>query len=140
LNTTALISLKQNAQGNVEFKANIQNPNGESITQDDNGASYKKLLCIAFDMALLENYSHESFYRFAFHDGALEALDNRKKIAFLNVSRNICQVHNLQHIITLIDTDAPTDENHQPIHFNKRETVLELNDKDEKGLLFEKKS
>jgi uncharacterized protein YydD (DUF2326 family) len=83
LSTTALISLKQNRQGNIEFSANIQNPSDKSITEEDYGTSYKKLMCMAFDLALLENYANESFYRFAYHDGALEGLDNRKKYLFL---------------------------------------------------------
>ncbi|NQT58533.1 MAG: DUF2326 domain-containing protein [Bacteroidetes bacterium] len=138
LNTNAILSIKQNKEGNVEFNANIQKPADLTITEEDFGTSYKKLMCIAFDLALLENYSTTSFYRFAYHDGALEALDNRKKNTFLNVSRSKCYENNLQHIITLIDTDIPRDNTFNPIPFEKDEVILNLNDKDESGVLFEK--
>lgn len=79
LKTNALISIKQNKQGNVEFEANIQNPSDLTITAEDYGTTYRKLLCMAFDLSLLIHYSKKSFYRFVYHDGALEALDDRKK-------------------------------------------------------------
>ena len=141
LNTHAVLSIKQNKEGNVEFNANIQRPDDLTITEEEFGTSYKKLMCIAFDLSLLENYSSESFFRFAYHDGVLEGLDNRKKIKFLQKSRSICKNYNFQHIITLIDTDNPrktTDDSDDQIEFEKDEIILELNDKNEKGLLFEK--
>jgi len=137
LNTNALISLKQNTEGNIEFEANIQNPVSLSITEEDYGNSYRKLMCIAFDLSLLINFSNESFYRFAYHDGALEGLDNRKKINFLELIRKICNQNKLQYIFTLIDSDLPKDENDNFIYFDNNEISLKLHDKDDTGKLFQ---
>ncbi len=136
LNTNALVSIKQNKQGNIEFEANIQNPVDSTITAEDAGNTYRKLLCVAFDLSLLINYSGKSFYRFAYHDGALEGLDDRKKTKLLELVRKICRDYNLQYIITLIDSDLPKDDQNKIIKFSKNEICLTLHDKDDSGKLF----
>lgn len=136
LNTNALLSLKQNNQGNVEFEANIQNPKDLTITAEDYGMTYRKLLCMSFDLSILIHYANQSFYRFVYHDGALEALDDRKKIKFLSLIRRICSEYNLQYILTLIDSDLPKDENGKIIKFPDNEVCLSLHDRDDSGKLF----
>ena len=138
LNTNALLSLKQNNQGNVEFEANIQNPKDLTITAEDYGMTYRKLLCMSFDLSILIHYANQSFYRFVYHDGALEALDDRKKIEFLSLIRRICSEYNLQYILTLIDSDLPKDENGKTIKFPDDEVCLSLHDRDDSGKLFKK--
>jgi len=138
LNTNALLSLKQNNQGNVEFEANIQNPKDLTITAEDYGMTYRKLLCMSFDLSILIHYANQSFYRFVYHDGALEALDDRKKIKFLSLIRRICGEYNLQYILTLIDSDLPKDENGNIIKFPDNEVCLSLHDRDDSGKLFKK--
>ena len=91
LDTNALISLKLNKQGNVDFSADYQNPNDLIKTSEAQGTTYKKLLCVAFDLSLLINYSNKSFYKFVYHDGVLEGLDDRIKIRYINLVKNICQ-------------------------------------------------
>ncbi len=138
LNTNALISLKQNKEGNVEFEANIQHPLNLAITAEDAGMTYKKLLCMAFDLSILIYCANRSFYRFVYHDGALEALDDRKKIKFLKFIRQICNDYKLQYILTLIDSDLPKDENENILYFPDDEVCLRLHDKDDSGKLFKK--
>lgn len=138
LSTNALISLKTNRQGNVEFEANIQNPDDLTVTAEDYGMTYRKLLCMAFDISILVYYSKQSFYRFVYHDGALEALDDRRKVKFLNAVRKICSDHNLQYILTIIDSDLPKDENNNIIKFPDNEICLRLYDRDDSGKLFKK--
>ncbi|MCP4703322.1 MAG: DUF2326 domain-containing protein [candidate division Zixibacteria bacterium] len=138
LNTNALLSIKQNKVGNVEFAANIQSPKNLTITAEDYGNTYKKLLCMAFDLSLLIYYSKKSFYRFAYHDGALEALDDRKKIIFLEFIREICLDYNLQYIITLIDSDLPKDASDKILKFPENEICLRLHDESDDGKLFKK--
>jgi len=138
LSTNALISLKQNNKGNVEFDANIQNPENLTITEEDYGMTYRKLLCMAFDLSILIHYANKSFYRFVYHDGALEALDDRKKVIFLNFIRKICEDYRLQYILTLIDSDLPKDEYGNTIYFPDNEVCLRLHDKDDSGRLFQK--
>lgn len=136
LNVPAIISISQNKQGNVEFNANIQNPENLEITAEDFGTTYRKLLCIAFDLSILIYYSNKSFFRFVYHDGALEGLDDRKKNKFLETIRKICDEYNLQYIFTLIDSDLPKNEQNEVIPFPSKEICLELHDKDDSGKLF----
>lgn len=138
LNTNALLSIKQNQQGNVEFEANIQNPTDLTITDESDGNTYKKLLCMAFDISILIHYANKSFYHFVYHDGALEGLDDRKKNKFLSLIRKICSKYDLQYILTLIDSDLPKDENEDVIKFPDNEICLRLHDRDDSGKLFKK--
>ena len=133
LDTNALISLKLNNQGNIEFSADYQNPNDLIKTSEAQGTTYKKLLCVAFDLSLLINYSDKSFYRFVYHDGVLEGLDDRIKIRYINLVKNICSKYDIQYILTLIDSDLPK-ENKDIITDN--DICLKLNDKDDSGKLF----
>ncbi|GAB4202027.1 MAG: hypothetical protein Fur0023_07350 [Bacteroidia bacterium] len=133
LDTNALISLILNNQGNIEFSADYQNPNDLIKTSEAQGTTYKKLLCVAFDLSLLINYSEKSFYRFVYHDGVLEGLDDRIKIRYINLVKNICNKYNIQYILTLIDSDLPKEENNI---ISNEDICLELNDKDDTGKLF----
>ncbi|MDR2556004.1 MAG: DUF2326 domain-containing protein [Fibromonadaceae bacterium] len=133
--TNAIIWLKQNSKGNVEFQAEYANPIDNSYTSEAEGTSYKKLLCMAFDLALLIHYSKNSFYRFVYHDGIIEGLDNRIKIRLLNKIKSICNTYNIQHIITLIDSDIPTQNDNSFYSFTD-DTCLKLNDLDDNGKLF----
>jgi len=133
LDTNALISLKHNNQGNVEFLADYQNPNDLIKTSEAQGTTYKKLLCVAFDLSLLINYSDKSFYRFVYHDGVLEGLDDRIKIRYLNLVKSICGKYDIQYILTLIDSDLPKGNKNV---VSNEDICLELNDKDDKGKLF----
>jgi len=138
LSTNALLSIRQNNNGNVEFEANIQNPTNSTITAEDHGMTYRKLLCMAFDLSVLIHYSARSFYRFVYHDGALEALDDRKKLNFLSVIRKICEDYQLQYILTIIDSDLPKDKDGEVVDFPDYEVCLKLHDRDDSGKLFKK--
>jgi len=133
LDTNALISLKLNKKGNIEFSADYQNPNDLIKTSESQGTTYKKLLCVAFDLALLIHYSNKSFYRFVYHDGVFEGLDDRIKVRYINFIKNICKKYNIQYILTLIDSDLP--KGNQDI-IAKEDICLKLNDKDDSGKLF----
>ena len=91
---------------------------------------------MAFDLSILIHYSKNSFFRFVYHDGALEGLDDRKKNNLLQQVRKICSKYNIQYILTLIDSDLPKDEKNQIINFPDNEICLELHDKDDSGRLF----
>lgn len=136
LGTNALISIVQNKQGNIEYSADYQNPSDLNTTSEAQGTTYKKLLCMAFDLSLLIHYSKKSFFRFVYHDGILEGLDNRIKIRLLNKVKSICEENNLQYVLSLIDSDIPTDEKGEKYVFTDTEICLELNDRDDSGKLF----
>ena len=91
---------------------------------------------MAFDLSLLIHYSKDSFYRFVYHDGILEGLDNRIKLRLLEKVKSICNQYNIQYIISLIDSDVPIQKDGSKYSFNQDEICLELNDKDNSGKLF----
>ena len=133
LDTNALISLKLNNHGNIEFNADYQNKVDFLNTSESQGTTYKKLLCVAFDLSLLVNFSDKSFYKFVYHDGVLEGLDDRIKIRYIKFVKELCEKYDLQYIVTLIDSDLPKD---MPNLIEENDICLRLNDKDNNGKLF----
>lgn len=130
----ALLSVSPNKDGHSEFKAEILDESGNT-TSADLGHTYRKLLCIAFDMALLRAHLDERFPRFVYHDGVFESLDDRKKEKLLMVIRQYADL-GLQPTITLIDSDLPPrDEDYGPV-FSENEIVLTLHDESDQGRLF----
>lgn len=135
LGTNALISITQNGQGNVDFDATYQDQDFNS-TSEAKGTTYKKILCMAFDLSLLIHYSEKSFYRFVYHDGILEGLDDRIKLRLLKKVKSICTQYNIQYILSSIDSDIPALEDGSKYVFDQSEICLELNDRDDSGKLF----
>lgn len=133
-NAPAIIFMGQNGQGNIDFKVDVTKENEIDITAEGEGNSYRKLLCISFDLAVLVAYHKNSFFRFVYHDGALEGLDNRKKINFITLVREYCVKYNLQYIFTSIEHDIPIE---MLKTFTKKEICLTLNDSGDSGKLFE---
>lgn len=133
----ALLSVVVNKAGHLEFRAELLNEAGIA-TSADRGFSYKKLLCIAFDLAVLRAHLDDSFPRFAFHDGVFESLDDRKKENLLAVIRRYT-VLGIQSIITLIDSDLPPREKNEPV-FDTSEVVVLLHDEGDIGRLFKIRS
>ncbi|MCP4263174.1 MAG: DUF2326 domain-containing protein [Planctomycetes bacterium] len=129
----ALLSVSPNQAGHLEFKAEILDESGNS-TSADLGHTYRKLLCIAFDMAVLRAHIDDKFPRFVYHDGVFESLDDRKKENLLEVIRHYTEI-GLQHIITLIDSDLPTRTGVERV-FADDEIILTLHDESEEGRLF----
>lgn len=133
----ALLSIKINKQGNLEFKTEFVIGRGTEVpTSEDEGTSYKKMLCMAFDLAVLKAHRNSNFFRFVYHDGAFETLDNRKKRELLRVIRNACDSNGIQYILSIIEDDLPRDDNDEKIQFQREEIVRELNDSGDNGRLF----
>lgn len=133
-NAPAIIFMRQNGQGNIEFKVEVTKENEVDITAEGKGNTYQKMLCISFDLAVLVAYHKNSFYRFVYHDGALEGLDNRKKNNFISIVRRYCGENNLQYIFTSIEHDIPSE---MLKTFTNKEICLTLNDSGNEGKLFE---
>jgi uncharacterized protein YydD (DUF2326 family) len=134
LNATAIIFMQQNTQGNVDFKVEVAKENEIDITAEGKGNTYQKFLCISFDLSILTAYHKNSFYRFVYHDGSLEGLDNRKKTNYIHEIREYCTKYGLQYIFTSIEHDIPPDLLKE---FSPREICLTLNDSGDHGKLFE---
>jgi uncharacterized protein YydD (DUF2326 family) len=137
LSSSALLSIKLNKEGNLDFSADIvHDEKTMEKTSESKGTTYKKLLCAAFDLAVLKNYSQKSFFKFAYHDGILEGLDNRKKNNFLKLVHDYCSLYGLQYILTVITADLPRDEEDKAVEFKKEEIIRELSDEGQEGRLF----
>lgn len=129
----ALLSVSPNSEGHLEFRVEILDGAGNS-TSADKGYSYRKLLCIAFDLAILRAHLNDQFPRFVYHDGIFESLDDRKKENLLTVIRQYADI-GLQPIITLIDSDLPP-QTGQSTAFLRDEVVVTLHDEGDSGRLF----
>mgnify|MGYP000713132438 CR=1 FL=1 len=138
MNEDAILSWKINNNDNVEFNPpKIQTQDEQRrLTAKDEGTTYEKLLCVAFDLAILVAYNQESYYRFVYHDDVLSQQDNGIKVRLLQLVRSITEQHDIQYILSVIKADLPIDENEQAIYFSDNEIILKLNDNDEKGTLF----
>ncbi|RQV08228.1 DUF2326 domain-containing protein [Burkholderia cenocepacia] len=134
----ALLSVSPNQQGHLEFKAEILDESGNA-TSADLGHTYRKLLCIAFDLAVLRAHLDDKFPRFVYHDGVFETLDDRKKENLLTVIRRYADL-GLQSIITLIDSDLPLRVGDETPVFAADEIVVTLHDESEQGRLFKMKA
>lgn len=130
LNKDALISININGEGNLDFAGEILNKDGIE-TSESGGKTYKKLLCIAFDIAINQIHLEQKFTHFSFHDGFLENLDDRKQENFINYLRESTK-NGYQYIGTLIDSDLPSKGKEI---FTEDEIILTLHD-DENGTLF----
>ena len=134
INRKALLRVSPNHQGHLGFKAEIMDEAGNA-TSADMGHTYRKLLCIAFDMALLRAHFDDKFPRFVYHDGGFESLDDRKKENLLAILRQYADL-GIQSIITLIGSDMPARSKGGPPLFDDREIVLRLHDENKHGRLF----
>lgn len=130
LDKNGLISTEQNGEGNLIFHAGFVDEKF-NFTSESDGCSYKKILCMGFDLSINIAYSTENFIRFIYHDGGLETLDSRKKKEFLKYVRLIPAIYGVQYILTVIDSDIPSD-----VIFREDEIALTLHDDGDEGLLF----
>jgi uncharacterized protein YydD (DUF2326 family) len=130
----ALLNVASNTVGHLEFKAEILDKSGNA-TSADLGHTYKRLLCVAFDMALVRGHLANRFPRFLFHDGVFEGLDDRKKENLFAVIREYAEL-GIQHIITLIDSDLPRHKKAISEFVEAEEIVLRLHDESQQGRLF----
>lgn len=68
IDRNAVISPIVNEKGNLEFSAEILDEKGRE-TSEVLGRTYRKLLCIAFDMAIVRAYAKDKFVHFEYNDG-----------------------------------------------------------------------
>lgn len=138
MNEDTYISWSINSNNNVDFKPPVIKTKDHlsKDTAKDEGRTYRKILCVVFDLAILVAYNIESYFRFVYHDDVLSQQDNGIKIRLLDLIRSITANHDIQYILSVIKSDLPVDENDDLIYFSENEVVLELNDRDETGTLF----
>lgn len=134
LGQDAIVAIRMNSQGGLDFTAEFIGDTGIA-TSGDRGTSYKKLLCIAFDLAMLRTHLDVAFPRFVYHDGALEQLDPRKREKLIGVFRQYAGL-GLQPIISLLDSDLPEALGTSPATLMPDDIVLTLHDEGQSGRLF----
>lgn len=134
----AYISWTVNSNNNVDFNPPVIKTK-DSLSKDtakDEGRTYRKILCVAFDLAILVAYNRESYFRFVYHDDVLSQQDNGIKNRLLELVHSITSKYDIQYILSAIKSDLPTDEDDNFIYFSPEDIVLELNDRDASGTLF----
>ena len=135
INQDGMVSLSVNQNGNVDFNDSIVNEHNESTSQND-GHTYKKILCACFDLALIKNYMSNSFYRTVYHDGCLESLDPRKQKQYLRLVRGLSDEYGFQYILTALKSDIPSSEV-EDYSLKPYEIAVTLSDEeDDSGRLF----
>lgn len=134
LGRKVLLTVNINSQGNLDFKADFVDGN-ELSTSEGDGTSYRKLMCVAFDLAVLRAHIEGDFPKFVFHDGIFEVLDPRPKQNLMEVIREYSDL-GIQSIITLIDSDAPPPTSIGGPPFENGEVIISLHDDGDKGRLF----
>lgn len=123
-----------NKEGNFEFNATFRNSKGEN-TSEDEGHSYKKFLCIAFDLAIAMAYKDSSYPKFLYIDGVFEGLDDRKKRKMLEILNRFC-VAGFQIIITSICSDIASIRTQDDNLIKNTDIILTLHDDGISGKLF----
>lgn len=136
LDHEGLFYVKLNSQGNVEFPAELIEKGTSKTSRQSDGKSYKQMLCALFDLALLKAYEELPFYHFVYHDGILEGLDNRKKLLFLKLVKELISGGKIQYILSVIEADLPNDLDGKRMDFPENEIILQLHDNGREGRLF----
>ncbi|WP_406812455.1 DUF2326 domain-containing protein [Histophilus somni] len=121
LGEQAIIKVEQNKNGFLEFDAYFESEGTKN--EKGKGNSYRRLLCIAFDMAIARFYSEEKYPPlFIYHDGIFEGLDFNPKNNLIGIIREYSN-YGIQHFITLL-SDEMTNNN----FISESEYLLKLND------------
>ncbi|TFE23992.1 DUF2326 domain-containing protein [Cohnella luojiensis] len=140
LNESSIIYFNVNKEKNPDFHAEFVNVDETKITSQSDGYSYKKMLCVCFDLAVLMTYSKSNFYHFVYHDGTFESMSDMRKIKYLQAVRHVSKKYDIQYIFTALTDDIPRDSNNQTIQFEETEIALVLDDRpDDLGRLFSKR-
>lgn len=126
LNENALITLKQNNSGNIDFGAEFPN------SAKDEGNTYYRILCSAFDLAVLIAYNKESYYRFIYHDDIISGDDEGVQSRFVESIIRICSKYDIQYIFSTISDNLPD----EVISTIEPFVVTKLSNKDSEGKLF----
>ena len=124
LNDNAIIKIVPNNTFNIDFRPEFPN------SAKSDGATYYKILCVAFDLAILINYLDKSHLRFVYHDDVVSGDDNGVKYRLIELCREICERHDIQYIFSAIKDNLP------PGIELGNNIVLELNDRNDEGKLF----
>ncbi|MEY9867113.1 uncharacterized protein YydD (DUF2326 family) [Peribacillus sp. B2I2] len=137
LGETTILYNELNGSNNVDFKAHIVGMDEAQITSKSDGYSYRKMLCVCFDLAVLLNYPTEKFYQFAYHDGSLESVSDSKKIKYIDKIQELCSTNGIQYIFTTLEDDIPRYADGSLYKIQDSEIAITLDDRENnEGMLF----
>lgn len=122
LGNNCILCVKVNDQDNIDFDAKFQN------TSKDKGSSWKRILCILFDLCLIYHYRNKSFFKFVFHDSPFDGVDDATKNQVVKIYRDFSVKYNLQCVLTILDSQFSGLDKEN--HFSKKEEILKINSKD----------
>jgi uncharacterized protein YydD (DUF2326 family) len=135
LNGSVFLRMNQNGNIDPEHTADPANTDAGQSSQSE-GNTYKRLLCILFDLAVLKAYAKKAFFRFVYHDGILETMDDRKKVALLKLLKEFADETGVQSIFSVIQAEMPVDQEGHRLEFAADQIVRELSDVGNNGRLF----
>lgn len=136
LHRTAVMYATQNGEGNLEFNCEFTDADTDAATEEHRGTSFRQILCIAFDIAVLVAYSKERFFHFVYHDGGFERLESKRKTALLRIIRDACDSAGIQYIISAIDEELRDLNETDGLYPTSEEFIIELHDGGDDGRLF----
>ncbi|ABS41077.1 DUF2326 domain-containing protein [Clostridium botulinum] len=143
INTTlgdlGIITLFPNKQSNINFKAEIIDSETNYKGNKGDGTTYKKLMCAAFDLAILATYYKSKYFHFVYHDGIFDGLDDRQKNNFYKIIEEYTKKYSIQHIFTVIQDELPTSikKNDEISKLKDNKTIIKvLHDDGNNGRLF----
>jgi uncharacterized protein YydD (DUF2326 family) len=119
---TALLTIEPNKEANIEVEVTVLNQ-ADDLSGKGDGYTATKVLCSSFGLAILINYRDRSFFRFLYHDGALESWGDNPKTQFIDALRVYTKENDIQYIASIIKSDIPTG-----FAFTKEEVIRTLND------------
>jgi uncharacterized protein YydD (DUF2326 family) len=128
----ALLNVPINSQHHIDFEAYLLDDQNRP-TMEQNGFTYRKFLCIAFDLAMIEAHRGHGYPQFVVHDGVFDAVETRKKRQLMRVMREF-ESQGFQHVITMLSSDDPEGL------VKDEEVILILHDGGEEGRLFKMES
>jgi uncharacterized protein YydD (DUF2326 family) len=138
LSLNGSVFLRMNQSGNIDPQHTADPPQTDAgASSQSEGTTYKRLLCILFDLAVLKAYAGQPFFRFVYHDGVLETMDDRKKFELLALLKEFVAETGVQYIFSVIQSEMPHDQDGKRLEFEPREIVRELSDVGVKGRLFQ---
>jgi uncharacterized protein YydD (DUF2326 family) len=137
IDETAILFYTFNSMNNIEFEAKFTSIEDAQLTSKSDGYSYRKMLCVCFDLSVILNYLDKDFFRFIYHDGSLESLSATKKITYLDTITELCRTNDIQYIFTTLEDDIPREADGSLYKITEKDIVLTLDDREDfKGRLF----
>lgn len=119
LGNNCILYAKVNDSDNIDFEAKFQE------TSEDAGSSWKRTLCILFDLCLVSHYRDKPFFKFIFHDSPFDGMDTTTKNNVLEVYREYGVNHNIQCILTILKSQCSGLDKKN--YFSEKEKILEIN-------------